>query len=273
MERFAAFIETDRPLLDAPQRQADDVDRAIAQNVAGLVNNGDTIQIGIGPLPAAVLGALEGHEEMGIHSGMISDDILNLVDRGVITGARKRIDTGIIVTGTALGTERLYKRIPDLALEFRATSYTHSLATLGQLHNLVSINSAIEVDLSGQVGSEMRRSSYVGAVGGQVDFSHAAATSGARSIIALRSTSNGESTIKSCLEGHCVSTLRTDVDFVVTEHGVAHLTGATPAARARRLFAIAAPEHRESLAQSVICIGRSDPGELHGAYDRQEKRQ
>src|SRR5699024_297997 len=119
----------------------------------------------------------------------------------VLTGARKEIDKGTIVTGAALGSIELYERIPELPIEFRPASYTHAPETLSQLGSLVSINSAIEVDLAGQVGSEIRRGSYVGAIGGQVDFSCAAAITGARSIIAMRARSGSESTIKPALEG------------------------------------------------------------------------
>ena len=157
----------------------------------------------------------------------------------------------ILVTGAALGTSALYDRLADLPIEFRPASYTHAPSVLSQLRNLVAINSAIEVDLTGQVGAETRGESYVGAVGGQVDFCRAASLTGGRSIIALRSTSRGESTIKATLDFGSVTTARADVDFVVTEHGVASLRGVGLAERARRLTAVAAPEHRELLERSL----------------------
>ncbi|HEY3713296.1 MAG TPA: acetyl-CoA hydrolase/transferase C-terminal domain-containing protein [Jatrophihabitantaceae bacterium] len=250
VDRFSAVIETDRPLLEAPQRAPDDVDRMIARHVAGLIEDGDTVQLGVGSLPSAVLEELISHTDLGMHSGMISDAVVELVDAGVLTGAKKEIDTGVIVTGAALGSTALYERIPGLPVEFRPASYTHSPAVLAQLRSFVAINSAIEVDLSGQIGAEVRQGVYVGAVGGQADFSRAAANTGARSIIALRSRSRGESTIKPFLRGSTVTTARTDVDHVVTEHGVASLRGTTLAERARRLLAIAAPEHSEQLERS-----------------------
>lgn len=249
--RFAAVLETDRALPEVPDRTPSDIEKAIAANVAGLVSDGDTIQIGVGSLPGAVLAALSDHRDLGLHSGMISDGVVSLVDRGVLTGARKEIDPGILVTGAALGTTALYDRLADLPIEFRPASYTHSPRVLSQLSTLVAINSAIEVDLSGQVGSETRGEEYVGAVGGQVDFCRAASLTGGRSIIALRSTTRGESTIKSALDFGSVTTGRSDVDFVVTEHGVASLRGVGLVERARRLTAIAAPEHRELLEQST----------------------
>jgi acyl-CoA hydrolase len=247
VERFSAVIETDRPLLEAPEYAPDEVDRSIARHIAGLIEDGDTVQLGVGPLPSAVLAEMDGHQDLGMHSGMISDAVLRLVDAGVLTGAKKEIDTGVIVTGAALGSAGLYARIPTLPIEFRPASYTHSPTILAQLRSFVAINSAIEVDLTGQVGAEVRRGVYIGAVGGQADFSRAAANTGARSIIALRSLSRGDSTIKKALRGATVTTARTDVDYVVTEHGVASLRGATLVERARRLAAIASPEHREAL--------------------------
>ncbi|WP_329060782.1 acetyl-CoA hydrolase/transferase family protein [Amycolatopsis sp. NBC_01480] len=251
LERFAAVVETDRPLAEASTRPADAVDRAIADHVAGLIEDGDTLQMGVGPLPNAVLDSLSGHRELGFHSGMITDGVLTLVEKGVLTGARKEIDRGIIVTGAALGTAEFYERIGEFPVEFRPASYTHSPAVLSRLRSLVSINSAIEVDLLGQVGAEIRRGVHIGAVGGQVDFSRAASLTGARSIIALRSESAGESTISPALRGGVVTTARVDVDAVVTEHGVALLTGCTVAERARRLIRVAAPRHRSTLENSL----------------------
>jgi acyl-CoA hydrolase len=251
LSRFAATVETDRALTEAPVRGSDDVEKAIAENVADLVADGDTVQMGVGSLPAAVLEALAGHADLGFHSGIITDGVLTLVDKGVITGARKEIDPGVVVTGAAFGSTRLYERLAEVPVEFRAASYTHAPAVLSELRSLVSINSAIEVDLLGQVGAEVRRGVHIGAVGGQVDFSRAASLTGSRSIIALRSTSGGESTLVSTLHGGLVTTARVDVDEVVTEHGVAHLTGCTVDERARRLVAIAAPEHRTHLEESL----------------------
>jgi acyl-CoA hydrolase len=244
-------IETDRPLPEAPERGADEIERDIARHVAALVEDGDTLQLGVGSLPSAVLEALAGHTDLGIHSGMISDSVVRLVDKGVITGARKEIDLGLLVTGSALGSTELYRRIPGLPIQFRPASYTHHPGVLAQLRRFVSINSAIEVDLTGQIGAEVRRGSYVGAIGGHADFSRAASTTGARSIIALRSRTGADSTIRAELDGGTVTTPRADVDWVVTEYGAAQLTGMTLAERARRLVAIAAPEHREHLESAV----------------------
>jgi acyl-CoA hydrolase len=251
LSAFAAVIETDRPLHEAPAREADAVERAIAELVAGLIEDGDTLQMGVGSLPNAVLEALSGHADLGFHTGMITDGVVELVEKGVVTGARKEIDRGLVVTGAALGSRALYDGLADHPIEFRPASYTHAPAVLSQLRSLVSINSAIEVDLLGQVGAELRRGVHIGAVGGQVDFSRAASLTGARSIIALRSEVAGESTINPTLRGGVVTTARVDVDAVVTEHGVALLTGCGVMERARRLIAVAAPHHREGLERSL----------------------
>lgn len=251
LSRFAAVVETDRPLLEAPVRGPDPVDLRIAEHVAGLVEDGDTLQLGVGSLPSAVLEALAGHADLGFHTGMITDGVLTLVEKGVVTGARKEIDPGVVVTGAALGSTALYESLADHAVEFRAASYTHAPAVLSRLRSLVSINSAIEVDLLGQVGAELRSGVHIGAVGGQVDFSRAASLTGARSIIALRSTTGEESTIVPRLRGGVVTTARVDVDAVVTEHGVARLTGRTVAERALRLIEIADPSTREALERSL----------------------
>ncbi|MCZ4586158.1 acetyl-CoA hydrolase/transferase family protein [Rhodococcus opacus] len=252
---FAAVVETDRPFLEVQVRAPDEVDLSIAGQVASIIDDGDTLQMGVGSLPHAVLDALAGHRDLGFHSGIITDGVLALIEKGVVTGARKEIDPGIVVTGSAFGTNDGYCRIADLPIEFRATSYTHSPVVLSQLRSFVSVNSAIEIDLSGQVGAELARGRYIGAVGGQVDFSRAAALTGSRSIIALRSTvpsrtGGTTSTIVPTLSG-LVTTGRVDVDAVVTEHGVAVLTGCTDAERARKLVRIAAPEHREALERSA----------------------
>jgi len=249
MSAFDVVVETDRPLPEAVARPPEDEDRRIAEYVASLVDDGDTIQVGVGTLPNAVLEAMSNHSDLGVHSGMITDGVLDLIESGVITGARKQIDRGVVITGAALGTRTGYRRLADAPIEFRPASYTHAPAVLSQLPTLVSINSAIEVDLLGQVGSEMSAGVHIGAVGGQVDFSRAASLTGARSIIALRSEVRGRSTIVASLHSGVVSTARVDVDAVVTEHGVAMLSGCTVAERARRLLAIASPRHCEQIAR------------------------
>ncbi len=257
LNRFAAVVECDRPLRESPRHKIGDAETAIARHVANLVEDRDTLQLGVGVIPEAVIEALKDHRDMGFHSGMLSEGVLDLVDRGAISGAYKEIDHGKLVTGAAVGSVKLYHRIEELGAEFKPASYTHAPEVLAQLKSFVAINSAIEVDLTGQVGSELRRGIYVGALGGQADFSRAAASTGARSIIAMRSTSRGESTIRPCLEGGVVTTARSDVDYLVTEHGVAELRGCNLEERARRIIKIAAPEHRDHLDKSLRKLDRS----------------
>lgn len=250
LSRFAAVLHTDRPLQESVPRPPDAVDQAIAGHVAGLVDDRDTLQIGVGTLPNAVLAALHGHRDLGVHSGMINGGVVDLIDAGVVTGRFKERDPGVVVTPTAIGTAGMYRRLVDRAIEFRPVSYTHSPVVLSSFRSLVSVNSALEVDLLGQIGAEVAAGATVGAVGGQVDFSRAASLTGKHSIIAVRSTIKGASTIRPRLASGVVTTARSDVDFVVTEHGVAHLTGRTVDERAARLLAVAAPEHRDELEQT-----------------------
>ncbi|MGW5519200.1 acetyl-CoA hydrolase/transferase family protein [Nocardia africana] len=251
LSRFAATLDTDRPLQQEQRRPAGDLDRVIAARIAELIDDGDTLQVGIGSMGAAVFDALAGHSDLGVHTGMITDGVLALIDKGVITGSRKQIDVGLSVAGTALGSADMYSRVGELPVLFRPTSYTHAPQVLSTLSSLVAVNFAIEVDLTGQVGAEMSRGTYLGAVGGQVDFARAAALTGKRSIIALRSTMRGRSSIKFGLDEGVVTTARADVDCVVTEHGVAHLRGQPLAERRRRLIDIAAPEFRDELASAA----------------------
>jgi len=257
VDRFAAVIETDRALPGAPDRVSSvsretvetgaagqtptTPDAAIAHHVADLVADGDTIQIGVGALPAAILDGLAGHRDLGFHSGMLTDGVLDLIDKGVLTGGRKDIDRGVAITGQAIGSAGLYDRLAGMRIEFRPASYTHDPAVLSRLRRLVSINSAIEVDRTGQVNAEVAGTRYLGGIGGQADFSGAAVRTGARSIIAVRAKG-----IVPSLRGP-VTTARADVDVVVTEYGAAELRGRSLSERARRLAAIAAPEHRELL--------------------------
>lgn len=255
-ERFAAVVETDRPLPAAPERAPDAVDEAIAARVADLVEDGDTVQIGVGSLPAAILDGLSGHRDLGFHAGMLTDGVLRLVEKGVVTGARKEVDTGLVVTGTAIGSADLYARLGEMPVVFRPASHTHHPGVLARLRRLVAINSALAVDLTGQVGAEIAGGRYLGGVGGQSDFSAAAARTGARSVIALRSrTPGGASTVVATLPDAVVTTARADVDVVVTEHGTAWLRGVPLAERAARLVAVAAPEHRDALLTSTSTGG------------------
>lgn len=228
-----------------------DTDMRVAAHVAGLIPDGATIQLGVGGLPVAVCRALEHHKDLGVHSGVISDIIVDLVEKGVVTNARKGMDAGRIVTGGLFGTRRLMKFADgNDMIAMRASDYTHNQQVLARLPNLYSVNSGVEVDLTGNVNSEIAAGRYLGAVGGQADFVRGAvASSGGRSIMALPSTTpdGKHSRIVASLEGRPVTTTRADIDIVVTEYGVADLRGRSFSERAERLRAIAHPDFRDRL--------------------------
>jgi len=228
-----------------------ETDRAIANHIARLVEDGSTLQVGLGSIPAAVLHALGEHHDLGFHSGLIGEEAVFLAECGALTNARKRIDTGISVAGLITGGETLMRWADrNAALALRPTSYTHDAAVLASIDRLVAINSAIEVDLTGQVNAETASGRYVGAVGGAGAFLRGAhASRGGLPIIALPSTAGSDSRIVTRLSGP-VSTARSDVGLVVTEHGVADLRGLALTARREAMIAIAAPEHRSALADT-----------------------
>ena len=245
-------VPVNRPPDPFPLPVPDDTARAIARNVAGLVRDGDTIQTGIGSIPYAVLGALREKNDLGLHSGILDDGVMELVELGVINGTRKTIDRGRHVTAYAIGSPTLYDWLGERAdVRFRPVNYTHGAGTLARIDRFVSINSALEIDLAGQVNAEMIRGTQVTGTGGSVDFMRGAASSrGGRSIVALGATAAGgriSRIVAQLGEGNAPTALRTDVDFVVTEHGVADLRHRPERARAAALADIAAPEFRSGL--------------------------
>lgn len=248
-DEITVAVQTDRAPLELPAAPFGDLERKIAAHLADFIPDRATLQVGIGAVPEAIVAMMADRRELGVHSGMIGDSVLDLMERGVVTNAHKGLDAGVTISGVLFGTQRLYRfahRNPQIRL--CPTSYTHSLGTLGQLRNLVSINSALEVDLTGQVNAEAIGPDHIGAVGGQVDFVRAAAQSeGGVSIIALPSTGKkGDSKIVSRLSGP-VTTARSDVDVITTEHGAVRLRGLGVRERVRAMVSIAPPEHREAL--------------------------
>jgi acyl-CoA hydrolase len=244
-----AIVRTSRPPAEyfAP-RPVQSAEAAIGARVAALVEDGATVQIGIGSMPSAVLHALAGHRDLGIHSGMITDAVAGLIEAGAVTGARKTVDRGQVVTGFLMGTAALFAHAAaNRAVILRDTTYTHDPAVLAAQHRFTAINAAIEVDLTGQVNTEVMRGRYVGAVGGAVDFMRAAARSdGGLPITVLPSTAGPASRIVASLSGPA-SIARSDAGLVVTEHGVADLRGQPLRERQRRMLAIADPAHRAAL--------------------------
>lgn len=245
---FDFLLQADCAPVEMPASTVGAVEQAIGRHVAGLVEDGATLQTGIGAVPDAVLAALHGHRDLGLHTGAAGDGVAALAEAGVLTNARKSIDPGVSVAGLLMGGPRLRQwahRNP--ALRLADTAYTHGADVLARIDRFVAINSAIEVDLTGQVNAEVVNDAYVGAVGGAVDFLRGAARSrGGLPIVALPSTARGVSRIVARLSGP-VSTARSDAGLVVTEHGVADLRGLSLSQRVRKMIGLAAPAHREAL--------------------------
>lgn len=247
--RIDGLVETDRPLAALPAAGEDAAAEAIGALVAAEIRDGDCIQTGIGAIPAAILARLGDKNDLGMHGGLIDDGGLALIERGVITGANKEIDTGRHVTGMALGTPALLDGLAGRPeVQFRGANYTHEISVIGRLSSFVSVNSAVEVDLYGQVNAEMAGGRQISGTGGSVDFMRAARVSpGGRSIVAMTATARGGSVSRIVPRVELVTALRTDVDLVITEHGVARLRDASVAERAAALIEVAAPEFRDEL--------------------------
>jgi 4-hydroxybutyrate CoA-transferase len=252
VSQVEAFIETSHPLAEYPPPEVTAVHRAIASRVASLIPDGATIQTGIGALPQAVLEFLRDHKDLGIHSELIGDGVIDLIEAGIMNNARKTLHRHKAVSGFALGTKRLFEFIDHNPIfEFRPTSYTNDPFVIAQNDHMVAINSAIEVDLTGQVCSDsVGRVPYSG-IGGQVDFLRGAARSkGGMPIIALPATAKGGAAsriVPTLQPGAGVVTSRGDVHYIITEHGVAYLHGKSLRQRAEALIAVAAPHFREEL--------------------------
>ena len=248
--RITCAVHTSRRPIEVPSVRIGEIEARIGRHAADFIGDGATLQIGIGAIPDAVLAALGDRRDLGLHTGLISDSVADLITAGVITNARKPIDTGRSIVCALIGTSRLFRlahRNPEIFMA--SARYTHGVDTLSRLPGMVAVNSALEVDLTGQVNAEQNGSSYVGGTGGQVDFIRGAAASpGGRSIIALPATArNGTiSRIVVQLSGP-VTTTRSDVDVVVTEFGAVQLKGLSLPERAQALAAIADPRFREDL--------------------------
>jgi acyl-CoA hydrolase len=251
-------IAATRPPLEWPAARPDDVSRRVAEHAANLIPDGSTLQFGIGKIPDAILSSLSHARDLGIHSGLINDAVLDLIECGAVTNAGKGIDPGVTIANQLIGTQRLYRFVHrNPAVSVRPASYTHAQPVLAGINRLVAINSALEVALDGSVNAEMLNGMAVGAIGGQLDFVRGAnAAPGGRAIIALPAIEpKGGSRIVARVE--TVTTPRADVDAIVTEWGVAELRGCTLKERARRMIAIAAPQHREALSERAWELARS----------------
>jgi 4-hydroxybutyrate CoA-transferase len=250
--RLDYVVETDQPIIELPPPRIGPIEEAIGRHVAALVRDGDCLQLGIGAIPDAVLSCLGEKNDLGIHTEMFSDGAVELAERGVITNAGKSLHRHKMVATFLMGTRRLYDFVDDNpGVNLFPVDHTNDPYVIGRIDNMVAINSAIEVDLMGQVVADTIGPQQYSGIGGQVDFVRGAARSkGGRSIIALPSSARGGTVsriVARIADGAAITTMRADVDYVVTEHGVAHLKGRTLNERARRLIDIAHPDFRDSI--------------------------
>jgi acyl-CoA hydrolase len=256
VRRVNAVVEKTEPLPELESTEASDVERAIGDFIVPLIEPGSTIQMGIGGIPDAIFAAMDDSLELGVHTEMISDGAMRAIERGVVTGNRKNLHPGKVIITFALGTEALYDFIDNNPLiEAHPVDYVNDPFISSQNDNLVAVNSAIEVDLTGQVCSDSIGPYIYSGFGGQVDFIRGAARSkGGKPIIALSSTAkNGEVSriVPFLKKGAGVVTSRADVHYVVTEFGVAHIFGKNLRDRAKALISITHPKFREDLERSA----------------------
>ncbi len=247
-----AFVDSSRPLCPLQRHPGSELNTTIARNVAGLIDNGAVVQTGIGGIPDAVLSMLTDRKDLGVHSELVSDGVIPLIEAGVITGARKNFKPRKIILGFALGTDKLFRFLDNNPVfEFHPTAYTNDPGFIARNDNMVAINSALQVDLTGQVCSDSIGNQFYSGIGGQVDFLRGASRSkGGKPIIAISSTAkNGTiSRIVPMLSpGAGVVTSRGLIRYVVTEFGVAYLHGKSIRERAKSLIEIAHPKFRAEL--------------------------
>jgi 4-hydroxybutyrate CoA-transferase len=252
LSRLDYAVACDRPVPTIAPAKINSTINEIGRHIAGLIQDGDCLQIGIGGIPGATMAALSERNDLGFHSGMITDGAMNLARAGNITGRMKAVDADLMVSGATLGSQELIEWAGNAQnLAFRPVGYTHDIEVLRRINNFVSINSALEVDLFGQVNADMLGSRQISATGGSIDMMRGAALSaGGRSIIALKSTARGGTV--SCIRpaltaGTATTALRTDVDYVVTEYGVRRIRHLPLMARAAALIEIAHPDFHDSL--------------------------
>ncbi len=260
ISRLKHIVEVDYPLPEVPQGGSSDLHMRVGKHIADMIPDGATLQMGIGSIPDAVLQNLGGHRDLGIHTELFSDGVIDMVDRGVITCSKKTFHPDKIVTGFIFGSQRLY----DFAhnnpmIELHPTDYVNDPFNIAQNDKMVAINSALQVDLTGQVCADSIGAELYSGAGGQVDFIRGAARSkGGLPIVAFLSTAKGESLsriVPMLYEGSGVVTTRNDVHYVVTEYGVAHLHGRTVRERARALINIAHPDFQEDLTKAAHELG------------------
>ncbi len=255
LSRVAAAVEVNEPLVEVPTAIPTDVELRIGRHIAELIPDGATLQIGVGGIPNAVLGALTDHKHLGLHTEAMTDGVLPLIERGVIDNSQKKVKPGMNVASLALGSRRLYDWMDYCkTLEMRDVAWTNDPFRIRQNPKVMAVNSAVEVDLTGQVCADSVGTRIISGVGGQHDFMYGGALSeGGKTFIAIPSmTEKGQSKIKAMLTpGAGVVTTRHMIQHIVTEYGVAHLQGRNLAQRAKALIAIAHPSAREELERAA----------------------
>ncbi|MCC8359448.1 acetyl-CoA hydrolase/transferase family protein [Salinimicrobium sediminilitoris] len=256
VSQIYAAIEVDHPIHTHDLTTSSEIEEKVGEYVAGLVEDGATLQMGIGGIPNVVLSKLMNHKRLGIHTELFSDGVLPLIEKGIITGEEKKIKTGKIVTCFAAGSQKLYDFIDDNpVVHFKESAYTNDSAIIRQNPKVTAINSAIEIDLTGQVCADTIGKYHFSGVGGQMDFIRGASLSeGGKAIFAMPSVTNkGISKIVPTLkEGAGVTTTRAHVHYVATEFGVVNLFGKNLKERAKALISIAHPAHREELEKAFF---------------------
>jgi acyl-CoA hydrolase len=260
ISQVVGWCEADYPLIEVPPVASTELDDRIAAFVAERIPNRATIQTGIGSIPNAILSALRGHRDLGVHTELLSDGVMELVDLGVITGVAKQLNRTKAVGTFALGTRRLYDFLDEnAAFELWPVRYVNDPRVISQEAGFVSINATISVDLLGQCASETIHGSYYSSSGGQADFARGAMYSdGGQGFVVLHSTTKDGSISKIVSQldpGDVVTTLKNTVDKVVTEWGVAELRGRSIRERTRALIAIAHPDHRDRLRAEAATLG------------------
>lgn len=256
VSQIDAAIEVDRPLHTSTAVEPTEIEKKIGYHVAQLVEDGATLQMGIGAIPDVVLQNLTNHKDLGIHTEMFADGILPLIEKGVVNNSKKVVKTGKTVTCFSMGSQKLYDFLDDNPLvHFKETAYTNDTAIIRQNPKVTAINSAIEISLTGQVCADTIGTMQYSGVGGQMDFIRGAALSkGGKPIIAMPSvTRKGVSKIVPYLrEGAGVTTTRAHVQYVATEYGVVNLFGKNLRERTAALISIAHPDHREALERAAF---------------------
>jgi acyl-CoA hydrolase len=260
VSQIAGWVEADYPLTEAPPPPVGAKDRRIAELVAERIPDGATVQAGIGAIPNAILSLLTTRRNLGIHTELVSDGVMDLLESGAVSGTQKVTRPGKIATTFALGTQRLYDFLNDnAAVEFLPVDWVNDPRVIGREHHFVSINATIEVDLLGQCNSEMISGRYYSGSGGQADFARGAMYSPeGQGFVVLHAATRDEQTsriVAQLCPGAPVTTLKNTVDHVVTEYGVAELRGRAIAQRARALIEIAHPTFREELEQKAYELG------------------